>query len=118
MEGARDLQEARSATRTIAGSTLVKTAVHGNDPNWGRIVAALGRSNAEVVEKKMALYVNEVCIMEEGRPVPFHKDAIVAIMSDPQVSFRICLNLGEARATAWGCDLSEEYVTFNSAYTT
>ena len=118
VEGAKTLQQARSAARTIAGSSLVKTAVHGNDPNWGRVVAALGRSDAEVVESKMALYINDVCIMEEGIPVPFHKDSIIAIMSGPEVKFRINLNLGDARATGWGCDLSEEYVTFNSAYTT
>lgn len=118
VEGAKSLEEARSAARTVAGSSLVKTAVHGNDPNWGRVVAALGRGGAEVLEEKIALYVNDVCIMEDGRPVPFHKDSIIAIMSGPEVSFRICLNLGNARATAWGCNLSEEYVTFNSAYTT
>ena len=118
VDGARTIEEARSAARTIAGSTLVKTAVHGNDPNWGRVVAALGRGDAEVVEEKIALYINDVCIMEEGRPVPFHKDSIIAVMSGPEVTFRIGLNLGDARATAWGCNLSEEYVTFNSAYTT
>ncbi len=118
VEGARSVEEARSAARTIAGSSLVKTAVHGNDPNWGRVVVALGRADTEVVEKKMALYINDVCIMEEGRPVPFHKDSIVALMAKPKVTFRVGLNLGAARATAWGCNLSEEYVTFNSAYTT
>ena len=118
VKGARTTEEARSAARTIAGSSLVKTAVHGNDPNWGRVVAALGRGNAEVVEEKIALYINGVCIMEEGRPVPFHKDSIIAIMSGSQVTFSIDLNLGDAQATAWGCNLSEEYVTFNSAYTT
>lgn len=118
VEGAKTLQQARSAARTIAGSSLVKTAVHGNDPNWGRVVAALGRSDAELVEEKIALYIASVCIMEDGRPIAFHKDSIIAIMSGPEVAFRINLNLGDGRATAWGCNLSEEYVTFNSAYTT
>ena len=118
VEGARCLEDARKAARTVVASNLVKTAVHGADPNWGRIVAALGRSGAQVDENKLALYINEVCIMWEGHPIPFHKDAVVAIMQGPTVSFRIRLNLGEGAATAWGCDLSEEYVTFNSAYTT
>ena len=69
-------------------------------------------------EDKIALYINEVCIMEDGRPIPFHRDGVVVLMQGPEVSFRIRLNLGEGRATAWGCDLSEGYVTFNSAYTT
>ena len=118
VEGAASSSSARLGARTVVASSLVKSAVHGADPNWGRIIAALGRSGAEVQEDKIALYVNDVCIMEGGRPIPFHRDAVVALMQGAEVSFRIKLNLGEDRATAWGCDLSEEYVTFNSAYTT
>ena len=118
VEGATTSSAARLAARTIVASNLVKSAVHGADPNWGRVIAALGRSGAEVEERRIALYVNDVCIMEDGRPIPFHRDGVVALMQGPEVSFRIRLNLGEGRATAWGCDLSEGYVTFNSAYTT
>ena len=118
LEGATSPSAARLGARSIVASNLVKSAVHGADPNWGRIIAALGSSGAEVQEDKIALYVNDVCIMEAGRPIPYHRDAVVALMQGPEVFFRIRLNLGEGRATAWGCDLSEEYVTFNSAYTT
>ena len=90
----------------------------GNDPNWGRILASLGASGAEVVEEKIALYINDVCIMEDGRPIPFFKDAVVAIMAEQDVVFRLSLGLGDASAQAWGCDLTNEYVTINSAYTT
>ena len=118
VDGAKTLEQARSAALTIAGSSLVKTAVHGNDPNWGRVAVALGRSEAELVESKMALYINDVCIVDGGVPIPFHKDSIIALMSGPEVIFRVSLNVGNSQATAWGCNLSEEYVTFNSAYTT
>ncbi|MBI4201358.1 MAG: bifunctional glutamate N-acetyltransferase/amino-acid acetyltransferase ArgJ [Chloroflexi bacterium] len=118
VEGAVTEKEARLAARTIASSNLVKTAVHGNDPNWGRIIAALGRSGARVRESKLSLYVNDVCILENGLPIPFFKDAIILQMKETEVSFRLNLNLGNNSATAWGCDLSEAYVTFNSAYTT
>ena len=118
VEGAATLSDARVAARTVVASSLVKSAVHGADPNWGRVIAALGRSGAEVKEDKIALYVNDVCLMESGRPIPFHRDGVVALMQGPEVSFRIRLNLGQGRATAWGCNLSEEYVTFNSAYST
>ena len=118
VEGAVNTAAARMAARTVVSSTLVKSAVHGADPNWGRIIAALGRSGADVEESKIALYVNDVCIMEGGRPIPFHRDGVVVLMQGAEVSFRVDLNLGEGQATAWGCDLSEEYVTFNSAYTT
>ncbi len=119
VEGARSDTDARSAARTIASSSLVKAAVHGNDPNWGRVIVALGNSDAEVDESQIALLIDEVAIMEEGKPIPFHKDAIVAMMRElSEVSFTVRLGLGDAKATAWGCELTEEYVTFNSAYTT
>lgn len=118
IRGARTQKEARIAARTVANSSLVKTAVHGNDPNWGRIVAALGRSGADVEESALELYINDVCIMQHGVPIPFFKDAVIAIMNNPEVSIDVDLNLGDGIAKAWGCDLSEEYVTFNSAYTT
>ena len=116
--GARNNDDARVAARTIASSLLVKSAVYGADPNWGRLLAALGRSQAEAVEEKIDLYINGVCIMEAGRPVPFHRDAVVALMRGDEVTFRIALNLADGQATAWGCDLTEEYVVINSAYTT
>ena len=116
--GATDLPDARKAARTIASSNLVKSAVTGSDPNWGRIMMALGRSGATVEESKVDLFINGVCIMEEGKPVPFHRDAVVALMRGPEVNFRLNLNLGNGEATAWGCDLTEEYVIINSAYTT
>ena len=81
-------------------------------------MAALGRSGARVKEEKLSLYVNDVCIMEDGLPIPFFKDAIVLQMQNPEVTYTINLGLGEGSATAWGCNLSEAYVTFNSAYTT
>ena len=116
--GALTEEDARLAAKSIASSILVKSAVHGGDPNWGRIVVALGFSGAEVREDLVALYINEVCIMEEGRPIPFFKDAVVATMNQPEIDITVNLNLGEHSATAWGCDITEEYVTFNSAYTT
>ncbi len=118
VDGALSDADARMAARAVTSSSLVKSAVHGGDPNWGRIIVALGYSGAQVVEERIALYIDDVCIMEEGRPIPFFKDAVVATMRGSEISIRLSLNIGDATATAWGCNLSEEYVTFNSAYTT
>ena len=118
VEGALSVTQARSAARTVAGSSLVKAAVHGSDPNWGRIIAALGRSEAEVVASRIDLYLDNLRLMANGCPLPFNQEQARSILDRPDVRIRICLNMGEARATAWGCDLSEEYVTINSAYTT
>jgi glutamate N-acetyltransferase/amino-acid N-acetyltransferase len=119
VERAGDQAGARQAARTIAGSPLVKAAIHGNDPNWGRIVAALGRSGARVREERLDVYLNDVCVMKQGCPTPFNKEEMKSALSNSDnVLIRLCLNLGNSQATAWGCDLSEEYVRINSRYTT
>jgi glutamate N-acetyltransferase/amino-acid N-acetyltransferase len=119
VEGAEDQIWARQAARTIVGSPLVKAAIHGNDPNWGRIVAALGRSGARVSEQRLDVYLNDICVMKQGHPAPFSKAEMVSsLSSSDNVLIRLCLNLGDGQATAWGCDLSEEYVRINSTYTT
>jgi glutamate N-acetyltransferase/amino-acid N-acetyltransferase len=119
VERAEDEVWARQAARTIASSPLVKAAIHGNDPNWGRIVAALGRSGARVREERLDVYLNDVCVMKQGSPSPFNKGDMISALADrDDVLIKLCLNLGDGKATAWGCDLSEEYVIINSAYTT
>lgn len=116
--GASSKEDARKAAKTVVSSNLVKSAVYGADPNWGRILMALGMSDVEVNEQQIDLFINGVCIMESGKSIPFFKDAVVALMQAPEVNFKLQLNLGEFDATAWGCDLTEQYVVINSAYTT
>ena len=118
VSGASSTEEAKMAARTIANSPLVKAAVHGNDPNWGRIIAALGRSGAEVVESKIDLSIGNIQLVKAGLPLPFNGEEVVKMLGRNEVPVHLELNLGTASATAWGCDLSEEYVTINSAYTT
>ena len=118
VNGARSVAEARQAARTIVGSSLVKTAVYGSDPNWGRIIAAVGRSGVEVVESKIDLYLGDIAVIRGGSPLPFDKRDVVAVLRKSEVSIGLNLNLGTATATAWGCDLTEEYVVINSQYTT
>jgi len=118
VSGTSSEAEARLAARAVASSPLVKAAVHGGDPNWGRIVAAVGRSGVEVVESKLDLYIGNICLVKAGHQLPFDREKVVAILGSNRVPIILQLNLGTATATAWGCDLSEEYVTINSQYTT
>lgn len=118
VEGALDQGQARRAARTIVSSPLVKAAVHGNDPNWGRIVTALGRSGVEVREDRLDVYLCNTCVMKEGQPVYFDPADVRTSLAAPEVLIRVHLNLGQGAAIARGCDLSEEYVTINSSYTT
>jgi len=118
VSGAPSVAEAKLAARTIVSSSLVKTAVYGNDPNWGRIVAAVGRSGVEVVESKINLYIGGMCVVKQGTPLPFDKRSVVEILKKSEVSIGLNLNLGKASAIAWGCDLTPDYVIINSEYTT
>jgi glutamate N-acetyltransferase/amino-acid N-acetyltransferase len=118
VKGAPSVAAARLAARTVVSSPLVKSAVHGNDPNWGRVLAAVGRSGVEVVEAKIELSIGNVCLLRGGQPLPFDQKEVVGILDNNEVAIVLDLNLGSASATAWGCDLSEEYVTINSQYTT
>lgn len=118
INGAASTADARSAARAIVSSPLVKAAIHGGDPNWGRILAAAGRSGADIAESKLDLYISGVCLIKEGSPLPFDTKRVTQILTGSEVSIDLNFNLGKATATAWGCDLSEEYVTINSRYTT
>ena len=118
VEDAKSLVDARSAAREIASSLLVKAMVHGRDPNWGRVMMALGKSGIEFEEADVDLFINDIHIVHEGAAIPYLKDAVISAMSVPEVRFRLNVNAGDSSAVAWGCDLTEEYVTLNSAYIT
>ncbi len=116
--GALDVASAKICARTIAASPLVKTAIHGCDPNWGRVIAAAGRSGAEVVEAKTDLSICGVSLLEKGTAIQNRNDAVSKAMAEKVVVIDLNLNLGKASATAWGCDLTAEYVSINADYTT
>lgn len=118
VEGARSTTEARLAARTIVTSPLVKAAIHGSDPNWGRVIAAAGRSGAEIVESKIDLEIEGICLVRDGVALPFNLEEVVSVLNKNEVRIVLNLNIGDGTATAWGCDLSEEYVAINSQYTT
>ena len=118
VQGAHTLADARTAARAVASSILVKAMVHGRDPNWGRVMMALGKSGIEFEESNVDLFVNDIHMVHEGTAFSYLKDAVISSMSGPEVQFRVSVNAGDFSATAWGCDLTEEYVTFNSAYST
>ncbi len=118
VDGAVSVADAVCAAREISSSNLVKAMVHGRDPNWGRIMMALGKSGVELEESKIDIFINGIHIVHEGKAISYHADSVISGMAAEEVSFRVSLNIGEATATAWGSDLTEEYVTFNSAYST
>jgi glutamate N-acetyltransferase/amino-acid N-acetyltransferase len=109
--------EAVLAARTVAGSSLFKSAVYGNDPNWGRILAALGRSGVMFDPTRSSVSVQGIAVFD-GKPLPFDKAATSSAMRASEVVVDIRLGAGDASGTAWGCDLTEGYVRINAEYTT
>ena len=117
VSGAATETEALAAARTCCVSPLLKSAVHGNDPNWGRVIMAVGRSGAGVDIQAMTVSVQGVPVFA-GKPLTCDAAAVSAAMKTDEVIFEVNLGVGEARGEAWGCDLSAEYVVINSEYTT
>ena len=116
--GAASDGDARTAARAVAASSLVKTAVHGGDPNWGRIVCALGYSGAELALDRLHLKVGGLVVFERGTGVDVDLAAVRRAFEQPEIEIVAELGLDGGRAEAWGCDLSEEYVRINADYTT
>ncbi len=118
VDGAVDADQARTAARVVAQSPLVKTAIHGGDPNWGRIVAALGRSGAQFTLDRCRVAIGGVVVFDRGAPEPLDAERIRSALSHPRLDIAIDLGAGGGAGHAWGCDLSAEYVRINADYTT
>ena len=109
---------AKTTNDALLSSNLVKTAVYGRDPNWGRIIMAIGASQIDLDESKIEIFVNDIQIVAEGVAISYNHQSIVIAMGEEVIRFIINLNIGDKSAKAWGSELTEEYVIFNSAYTT
>jgi glutamate N-acetyltransferase / amino-acid N-acetyltransferase len=118
VRGAVNEREARLAARAVAGSALTKAALHGADPNWGRILCAVGYSGAECNPDLAELLVGGVTLVRDGAPLDFDQAAASAAMRAGEVDIVVDLHQGGGRAVAWGCELTEAYVVENSAYST
>ena len=116
VQNAVSFGEAKKVAKAVINSPLVKTAVFGKDPNWGRILAAVGYSGAEVMPDKVDLYLKEK-IVEDGQPLKFSKRAIHKYLKlSDEIKILVDLKMGKESATAWGCDLTYDYVKINIKY--
>jgi glutamate N-acetyltransferase/amino-acid N-acetyltransferase len=114
--GCACVTDADAIARTIATSPLVKTAAHGGDPNWGRILAAAGRAGVDFDSGQIEIHLNGVCTYANGAVVPFDRSALAAKCRAPEQEIRIVLRAGDAGATIWTTDLSHGYIDINVAY--
>lgn len=127
VSGASDNEATRKIARTIAGSSLVKSAIFGRDPNWGRIAGAAGRSGVTFNQEDLQIKLGNFLLMENGQPLPFDRAAASqylkaategAYLKEDTVLIGVCVGNGSGIGTAWGCDLSYDYVRINAEYTT
>lgn len=118
VEGAASDDDARLAARTITTSNLVKTAIHGADPNWGRILAAAGRSGARVAPRRASVRIGDIDVFTGGSPASWDASAVRRVFEAKEIVIALDLGIGAGKARAWGCDLSAEYVRINAEYTT
>lgn len=119
---AADEHTARQIARTVSSSSLVKTAMFGRDPNWGRIIGAAGNAGVPFDYTTTDLYLGDdtkqIKVLEQGTPLAYDRNYMKKLLRESHITVKIDLQNGEAAATAWGADLTTDYVLFNSVYTT
>jgi glutamate N-acetyltransferase/amino-acid N-acetyltransferase len=118
VEGMQSIDDARKIAKSVCGSSLVKTAIFGEDANWGRILAAAGYSGADFNPDQVDIYLGSVLVAKNGQGVNFSEEEAKQVLSQKDVTIRLVLQEGDTEATAWGCDLTHEYVTINGCYRT
>ena len=115
---AKDEQSGRMIAKSVVGSSLVKTAIFGQDPNWGRILAAIGYAGADISVDNIDIWIEGIPVMQASSPVAFDPEETSNAMAGELLTLTIDLHDGEAEAQAWGCDLSYDYVKINALYRT
>ena len=115
---AKDEQSGRMIAKSVVGSSLVKTAIFGQDPNWGRILAAIGYARADVSVDNIDIWIEGIPVMQASSPVAFDPEETSDAMAGELLTLTIDLHDGDAEAQAWGCDLSYDYVKINALYRT
>ncbi|MCY7132410.1 bifunctional glutamate N-acetyltransferase/amino-acid acetyltransferase ArgJ [Streptococcus sp. 27098_8_75] len=115
---AKDEQSGRMIAKSVVGSSLVKTAIFGQDPNWGRILAAIGYARADVSVDNIDIWIEGIPVMQASSPVAFDPEETRDAMAGELLTLTIDLHDGDVEAQAWGCDLSYDYVKINALYRT
>ena len=118
VDGAQTESDAKKIAMTIANSPLVKTAIFGRDPNWGRLAMAAGRAGVAFDDKHLSIEIGGVPVFERGEPLPFDVSEAETAMSGEDLTIRVCIGEGVAHWTAWTCDFSYDYVKINAEYHT
>jgi glutamate N-acetyltransferase/amino-acid N-acetyltransferase len=118
IEGAAKRADAAKAARAVANYDLVKCAIHGGDPNWGRIICAVGSCGVKLNPNKLSCTIGDIAVFRRGRPVKFDPKKVSKIISQKEHTITVNLGAGKYGDFCYGCDLSKDYVTINADYHT
>ena len=118
VKGAASEKDAGKIAKAAAGSSLLKCAVYGSDPNWGRVIAAAGYAGVEFDPERVDVHLESIALVKKGRPLPFDAAKAKKLMDQKEMKFTINLNSGSASSSAFGCDLTEGYIDINARYHT
>ena len=120
MIGAKTKEDAVTLSKSVITSSLTKAAIYGHDANWGRILCAMGYSGVQFDPEKIELYFQNaeksILIYRDGSAVEYSEEEATQVLASPEVTVLVDMHMGDAEATAWGCDLSYEYVKINADY--
>lgn len=118
VSNAKTDKQAKLVAKAVISSSLVKSAMFGNDANWGRIACAVGYSNAGIKPNKLQIAIDDLVLFDKGMPILFSEELALQLLQQTEVIINISLGLGIKKSTAWGCDLTYDYVKINAVYRT
>lgn len=118
VKGAATKADAAEAARATANYDLVKCAIHGGDPNWGRIICVVGSSGVKLKEDKLSCTIGNIAVFKNGKPTKFDRKKASKIMSSTEHTITVDLGAGNCSDFCYGCDMSSKYVTINAKYHT
>ena len=112
------MKRQKKIAKQIVGSSLVKTAIHGEDPNWGRIISSIGQSEVAISPNTIDITLQTITVLKNSEPQMFSEEEMKMKLKEHEIMIDVYLHLGEETGSAWGCDLSYEYVKINACYRT
>lgn len=118
MLGAKASEEAKKIAKQIVGSSLVKTAIHGEDPNWGRIISSIGQSEVTINPNTIDITLQSIVVLKNSEPQIFSEEEMKMKLKEHEIIIDVYLHVGKETGSAWGCDLSYDYVKINACYRT
>lgn len=118
VKNSTSIKDAQQVAKAVISSNLVKTAIYGADANWGRIICAVGYSDVEILPNDISIFLGQIKVVDKGLPYPFNEELAKKYLEQENIIIEVDLGMGQKEGTAWGCDLTYDYVKINASYRT